>query len=259
MKVCVCVKAVPRSSGPPSPDEVVAGISRPRVEMNAPDAHAIEAALRLRDEGDDGEVVLVSIAPLEALDSLRQGLAMGADRAVVVCDDAIRGSDVLATSRVLARVLEREAPRLVVFGWEAVDTNGGLLWAAVAERMGWPVISRAWRFEMRGPTISVVRQMEDGFDHAECQLPCLLALSGPVNVPRYPTLKSIITAKRKDIERPTITDIGIGTDQVGLAGSGTTVVGAAAVTSRRARRLVTDEGQGAAAILRFLADEGIVS
>ena len=111
-------------------------------ELNATDKNAIEEALRLK-EGGDAEVVLVTMGPAAATESLRTGLGMGADRAVLVDDDAVAGSDLVATSRVLAGVLEREAADLVLFGQQTSDGGGAVLWAAVAERLAVPFVSQA--------------------------------------------------------------------------------------------------------------------
>src|SRR5207237_9725431 len=106
--------------------------------LNSSDANAIEEALRIKEAAGDGEVVLVSMGPARAADAMRKGLAMGADRALLVADDEAAGSDLVATSYVLAKLLEREQPDLVLFGQQASDSDGAVLWAAVAERLRCP-------------------------------------------------------------------------------------------------------------------------
>ena len=144
MKTAVCVKMVPEANAPKRIDPATKRLDR-SVEgaLNPFDVHAVEAALRLKEaRGDEGEVVLVSLGPEKAMDALRKGLAMGADRAVLVADEAAAGSDLVATSYLLARVLEREAPDLVLFGQHAADSEGAGLWAAVAGRLRRPLISQ---------------------------------------------------------------------------------------------------------------------
>src|SRR5206468_4825901 len=102
-----------------------------------------EEAWRGKDTSGDGEVVLVSLGPQGALDALRKGLAMGADRAVLVSDDAAAGSDLVATSLALAKALEREGADLILFGQQSSDSDGAVLWAAVADRLRMPVVSQA--------------------------------------------------------------------------------------------------------------------
>src|SRR5207244_11794534 len=103
----------------------------------------VEEALRVKERTGDGEVVVVSLGPERALDALRKALAMGADRALLVSDDAAAGYDLVATSAVLARALERESPDLVLFGQQASDSDGAVLCAAVAEPLRRPLISPA--------------------------------------------------------------------------------------------------------------------
>src|ERR1700716_4465726 len=140
MKIAVCVKHVPE--GPSRLDPSSKRLDRSgEGALNHFDANAVEEALRLKADSDT-EVVVVSVGPARAADSLRKALAMGADRAVLVSDDAAAGSDLVATSRVLAKALERENADLVLFGQQASDADGAVLWAAVAERLRRPLISQ---------------------------------------------------------------------------------------------------------------------
>ena len=143
MKIAVCVKEVPDAAVHKRIDPATKRLDRSgEGALNHFDTQAVEEALRIKEAQGDGEVVLVSLAPAGALDSLRKALAMGADRAVLVTDEAAAGSDLVATSRALAAVLEREGADLVVFGQQSSDSDGAVLWAAVAERLRQPVISQ---------------------------------------------------------------------------------------------------------------------
>src|ERR1700674_1022571 len=142
MKIAVCVKAVPAVGARIDP----AGKRLDRsgdLVLSEYDTHAVEEALRLREAGSDGEVVVVSMGPARAADALRKALAMGADRSVLVTDSALEGADLVATSKALAGALAREGADLVLFGQQSADGNGACLWAAVAERLRLPVISQA--------------------------------------------------------------------------------------------------------------------
>src|SRR5437868_1097691 len=140
MKIAVCVKHVPEGTKRIDPSTKRLDRSG-EGSLNSFDANAIEEALRLKEARGDGEVVLVSLGPEKALDSLRKGLAMGADRAVLVSDPAAEGSDLVATSLALATVLEREQADVILFGQQSSDSDGAVLWAAVADRLRRPVVS----------------------------------------------------------------------------------------------------------------------
>src|SRR6516162_7545721 len=141
MRIAVCVKHVPEGSSRLDPQSLRLDRAGEGA-LNRFDANAVEEALRLKGESDT-EVVVVSLGPEKAADSLRKALAMGADRAVLVSDEAAAGSDLVATSRVLAAVLEREQPDIVLFGQQSSDSDGAVLWAAVGERLKRPVVSQA--------------------------------------------------------------------------------------------------------------------
>jgi electron transfer flavoprotein beta subunit len=260
MKVCVCVKEVPPSSVSLRLDPASGRLLRSKGRINGPDDHALEEALKLRDEAGGGEVVVLSMAPQHATDSLRHGLAMGADRAVLVSDDALGGSDLLVTSRILARALERERPDLVLFGWEGTDSGGAMLWAAVGERLDMAVISRAWQLDVAGGRVSARRQMEYGFDVAEAALPAVVAISGAINAPRYPSLKGVVASKKKPVEIVTVAELGLEPAQVGDAGSRTRVLGVTRPPTRTPGMLIEEEDSHRAAerLMEYLTTKGVI-
>src|SRR6202165_295940 len=142
MKIAVCVKQVPEGNSRIDPQTKRRDRSGEGA-LNAFDANAVEEALRLKAATGEGEVVLVSMGPPKAQDALRKALAMGADRAVLVTDEAAAGSDLVATSYTLAKALEREGADVILFGQQAGDSDGAVLWAAVADRLRLPVVSQA--------------------------------------------------------------------------------------------------------------------
>src|SRR5262245_52142334 len=222
MRIAVCVKHVPE--GPSKIDPSTNRLDRSgEGSMNHFDANAVEEALRLKGESDT-EVVAVSLGPQKALDSLRKALAMGADRALLISDDAAAGSDLVATSRLLAAALAKEEPDLVLFGQQASDADGAVLWAAVAERLGRPVVSQAMELTVDGGSLHVKRQTEHGYDTLEAPLPAVVAVSDAINEPRYPSLKGIMGAKKKPQDVLSVADLGLDVGDVGESGSRTTVL-----------------------------------
>src|ERR671929_2210401 len=189
--------------------------------LNPFDANAVEEALKARDSGSDGEVVIVSLGPERALEAMRRALAMGADRVVLVSDEAAAGSDLVATSRVLAAALQREEADIVLFGQQATDSDGAVLWAAVAERLRRPVISQVAELTIGDGKVRGKRQTEFGYDVIEAPLPAIVAVSDAINEPRYPSLKGIMGAKRKTQETLALGDLGLAADRGGDGGSRT--------------------------------------
>jgi electron transfer flavoprotein beta subunit len=256
MRIAVCVKHVPEGTG-----RIDSGSKRldrsGEGAMNRFDANAVEEALRLKGESET-EVVVVSLGPEKAADSLRKALAMGADRAVLVSDEAAVGSDLVATSRVLAAVLEREQPELVLFGQQSSDSDGAVLWAAVGERLERPVVSQAAELTLTDGSLRVKRQTEFGYDVIEAPLPAAVAVSDAINEPRYPSLKGIMGAKKKPQEVLSLADLGVDPSAVGEAGSGTTVLSLGSPPARGDARKIEGGGHAPEAIVEFLAEKRLV-
>jgi electron transfer flavoprotein beta subunit len=259
MKIAVCVKDVP-DPGPSrriDPGTLRMDRSGDR-SLNAFDLNAVEQAIRIKESAGDGEVVLVSLGTAKALDSIRKGLAMGADRAVLVSDDAAAGSDLVATSYVLAAALGAESPDLVLFGQQASDGDGAVLWAAVADRLRMPVISQISELEVDGGSVTAKRQTEFGYDKITASLPAVLAVSDALNEPRYPSLKGIMGAKKKPQEVKSLADVGADADRAGESGSRTTVISLSPPASRGDTLKIEDDGSAAQKILDFLAERKLV-
>jgi electron transfer flavoprotein beta subunit len=258
MKVAVCVKQVPESASPRL-DPASKRLDRSgEGALNRFDANAVEEALRLKERSGDAEVVVVSLGPEKAADALRKALAMGADRALLVSDEAAAGSDLVATSFALARALERESPDVVLFGQQASDSDGAVLWAAVAERLSLPLVSQAAELTVADGKATVKRQTEFGYDVIEAPLPAVVAVSDAINEPRYPSLKGIMGAKKKPSEVVSLADLGAEPDRVGEVGSRTEVYDVGQPPARGDSRKIEDEGNGAQAIVDFLAEKRLV-
>jgi electron transfer flavoprotein beta subunit len=256
MKIAVCVKHVPEGNSRIEPGSKRLDRSGEGA-LNHFDANAVEEALRLKGDSDT-EVVVVSLGPERAADSLRKALAMGADRAVLVTDEGAAGSDLVATSKVLAAVLERESADLVLFGQQASDADGAVLWAAVAERLKRPVVSQAAELTVEAGSLRVKRQTEFGYDVIEAPLPAVVAVSDAINEPRYPSLKGIMGAKKKPFEKLSLGEVGVEAGEAGEAGSKTEVLALAEPPSRGDARKIEGDGNAAQAIVDFLAEKRLV-
>jgi electron transfer flavoprotein beta subunit len=258
MKIAVCAKYVPEATAQRRLDPQTKRLDRSgEGTLNQFDVHAVEEALKLRDSGADaeGEVVIVSLGPERALEAMRKALAMGADRVVLVSDDGAAGSDLVATSRVLAAALEREGADLVLFGQQANDSDGAVLWAAVADRLQRPLISQVAELEHEGGKVRGKRQTEFGYDVIEAPLPVVIAVSDAINEPRYPSLKGIMGAKKKPQETVSLGDLGVSGDEAGEAGSRTEVYALSDPPARGDTVKIEDDGSAAEKIVEFLLEK----
>ncbi len=258
MKIAVCVKQVPDATVHKRLDPATNRLDRSgEGALNPTDVNAVEEALRLK-ESAGGEVVLVSLGPEKAMDSLRKGLAMGADRAVLVSDGAAAGSDLVGTSRVLAAALAREEPDLVLFGQQSSDADGAVLWAAVSDRLRRPMVSQVAELTVEGGTLTGKRQTEFGYDVISAPLPAVVAVSDAINEPRYPSLKGIMGAKSKPQDVVALGDLGVDSAEVGEAGSRTTVRSVAPPPGKSDQVRIDDDGSAAEKIVEYLAARRLI-
>jgi electron transfer flavoprotein beta subunit len=213
MKILVPIKQVPDTA-----TQVKIGGDAKSIEttgitwiISPYDEFAIEEALRIKEKRGQGEVVAVSVGPDRVKEALRSALAMGADRAVHVKDPVLDGADTLTTAQALAAVVKQEAPALVLCGRQAIDDDMGAVPAQLAEVLGWP--SLYWIMEETiaadGKTVRVGRQVEGALELFDVPLPCVLAAQKGLNEPRYPTLKGIMGAKKKEIKEMKADALGI--------------------------------------------------
>jgi electron transfer flavoprotein beta subunit len=258
MKVAVCVKQVPDATVHKRLDPTTKRLDRSgEAALNPTDLNAVEEALRIK-EAHDGEVVLVSLGPARAADSLRKALAMGADRSVLVSDDAAAGSDLLGTSHALAKALEREHADLVLFGQASSDADGAVLWAAVAERLRLPVVSQVATLTVEEGSVTGKRQTEHGYDVIRTPLPAVVAVSDAINEPRYPSLKGIMGAKSKPQETFDLGGIGVDAAAAGEAGAKTTVLELSPPPSRGDQVKIEDDGSAAQRILDYVTERRLL-
>jgi len=257
MKIAVCVKHVPE--GTPKLDPGSKRLDRSgEGALNHFDANAVEEALKIKEAAGDGEVVLVSLGPEKALEGMRKALAMGADRALLVSDPGAAGSDLVAASYVLARALAREDAELVLFGQQGADSDGAVLWAAVAERLRRPLISQVAELTVDGGKVRGKRQTEFGYDVIDAPLPAVVAVSDAINEPRYPSLKGIMGAKKKQQDTLSLADLGVEAERAGEAGSRTTVEGLGSPPPRGDSQTIEDDGSAAEKVLAYLQEKRLL-
>jgi electron transfer flavoprotein beta subunit len=257
--VLVCVKVVPRASVTLRLEPGTLRLDRSGpTEINPPDAFAVEEALLLRERAG-GTVTVLTMAPEAGRESLRGALAMGADRAVCISDPQIEGSDLLGTARILAAAIASLGPGVAIFGAQAIDGRGSATAAAVAECLQQPLVSGVRTVDVIDGRLRGGRQEVTAEQVLEAPLPCVVALAGSTNVPRYPSFRDIVAAKKKDIETRTLADLGIPAADVGIAGARTSVLALAAPPARRSGgEVIEDDGNGAAWLEAFLTSRGLV-
>jgi electron transfer flavoprotein beta subunit len=255
MKIAVCAKYVPDAATSARIDPQTKRLDRSgEGALNPFDVNAVEEALRLRDAAGEGEVLIVSLGPERSLEAMRKALAMGADRVVLVSDEGAAGSDLVATSRILAAALSREEPDLILFGQQASDSDGAVLWAAVAERLKRPLISQVAELTRENGKVRGKRQTEYGYDVIEAPLPAVVAVSDAINEPRYPSLKGIMGAKKKPQETVSLSELGLEAGEVGEAGSRTEVYALGEPPARGDTEKIEDDGSAPEKILAFLQE-----
>jgi electron transfer flavoprotein beta subunit len=244
LNIVVCTKHIPDPNVPPELDgdrlkrDGVQGVLDPGDEFG------IEAGLQLK-ETHGGEVTLVSMGPGGALEAIRRGLSMGADKGLLVTDDALEGADALATAKVLAGAIRRSDFDVVIAGVESTDGYTGTMPATLAELLGVPQVTFVKRFESTG----------DGVLKVECPLPALVTVTAGVNEPRYASFKGIMAAKKKPVEELGLGDLGLSADDVAVDQR---VANTSRAEERKAGEIIDDDGTAAARIADFLQEAKVI-
>ncbi|SHI33586.1 electron transfer flavoprotein subunit beta/FixA family protein [Parasporobacterium paucivorans] len=224
MKIIVCIKQVP-DTNEVKLDPVTGTLIREGVPsiMNPDDKAGLEAALRIKDQ-TGAEVTVISMGPPQADAVLREGLAMGADKAILLTDRAFGGADTWATSSTLAAAIRNVEYDLIFTGRQAIDGDTAQVGPQIAEHLGIPNVSYAEEVKMEGTAVIVKRQFEDRYHVIKVQTPCLITALSELNNPRYMTPGGIFDAYReKEITVWGLSDITIDMGDIGLKGSPTRV------------------------------------
>jgi len=178
-----------------------------KMSMNPFDEIAVEEALRLKEAGKATEVVVVSIGPAKADETLRTGLAMGADRGILVkTDDPV---EPLAVAKILAKIVAEEQPGLVVLGKQAIDDDSNQTGQSLAALLGWGQGTFASKVEISGDSVDVTREIDGGLQTVTLKLPAIVTTDLRLNEPRYASLPNIIKAKKKEVAAKTPADYGV--------------------------------------------------
>ncbi|MGZ4427833.1 MAG: electron transfer flavoprotein subunit beta/FixA family protein [Nocardioidaceae bacterium] len=224
------------------------------------DEYAVEQALQIKEKlGDDTEITVLTVGPEDATDAVRKALQMGADKGVHVVDDAIAGSDALATSLVLAEAIKKIDHDLVVCGMASTDGAMGVLPAMLAERLGVPAVTLGSEVTVDGTTVRIRRDGDTATETIEGTLPVVLSVTDQSGEARYPSFKGIMAAKKKPLETWSLSDLGVDAELVGLSAAWTTVESTEARPPRTQGEIVTDEdGSGATALVEFLASKKFI-
>jgi electron transfer flavoprotein beta subunit len=258
MNVIVLVKQIPDPAAPGALDPSTNTLKRDgKLLLDDSDKYGVEMALQLVDTAGGGEVSLVSVAPNNEVAGLREALAMGAAKAVLVSDPALQGSDALTTAKVLAAAINRlGGADLVIGGTESSDGYTGTVPEQLAELLGLPSVTFAKKVTVDGSTLKVERQTEAGYDDVESPLPALISVTAGVNEPRYPSFKGIMAAKSKPVDTVTAADLGV--TPVGWAGAGQQITNVGQAEARAAGEIIEDDGEGYTKIVAFLENLKVI-
>ena len=251
MNIAVCIKQIPDPASPYELDDENHWVVRPEDQvLDDTDKSGIEVALQLA-EATEGTVTVYSMGPSGGQQGLRTALAMGADKAVVIDDGSLRGSDALTTARVLSAAMTREGFDLVVAGTESTDGYSGVMPQMMSELLDVPCLSFARRVEASDDTITIERQTAGGYDVVSAPMPALVTVTSGVE-PRYPTFKGIMQAKSKPVTTLTAADLGVTND------IGQTIRKVEAVESRAAGEIVEDDGEAFTKIVELLEQAKVI-
>lgn len=259
MNIVVCVKYVPDAAENRTfnvSDKTVdrAGMGGLLSEL---DEYAIEEALTIA-EADDGQVTVLTIGPKEAATAIIRGLQMGAHKGIHIVDEALHGSDAVATSLVLAAALNKIDHDIVMCGMASTDGAMGVVPAMLAERLSVPQLTLASNVAIEGSTVRIRRDGDTATEYIEALGPLVLSVTDRTNEPRYPSFKGIMAAKKKPVVTWSLADLDIDASQVGLEAAWTQVSAFTTRPPRIAGRIMTDEGEGGRRLAEYLASETFV-
>jgi electron transfer flavoprotein beta subunit len=259
MNIVVLMKQVPDTEGDRKMDATDNTVDRTVVDpvINYIDEFAIEEGLRLK-EAHDGQVTILTVGPDRATESIRKALSMGADTAVHVVDDALHGSDAIATAKTIAKALGTIEWDVAIAGSEATDARGAVVPALLAELLGAPQLTYARKVTVDGSTVTIERLTDSGYESVQGSTPAIISVVEKINDPRYPSFKGIMAAKSKPIATKSLSDIGLDPSEVGLVNSWSSVASFENAPPRAAGQTVKDEGNGGGVIADYLATKKLI-
>jgi electron transfer flavoprotein beta subunit len=244
LKICVLVKEVPDAAVEKRMDPSTMRLDRGgEKNLNPFDTHAIEAAMQIKEGGavQVDEIVAVTMGPESAQRALHKAVSLGADRSVQLTDDALAGSDVCASGYALGQVLKRESPDLVLLGQQSDDGECYTMGAVVADHLQMPSLTQVIKIDTQDGKLVCERQAEYGYDTVQVELPAVISVGDAINEPRYPSLKAIMGAKKKPLDKVSTGDAGIDAARVGEGGSRTTVIALNPPPAKEKGEIIEDE------------------
>ncbi len=258
LKILVTVKLVPDTNADKRIDPATKRLVRTGVEtvINPFDEYALEAALQLKEKLNDGSTVtVVSMTPATGKEIVRKALAMGADDAVMISDDTLGGSDLWGTAVALAAAIKPLGADLILTGTQSTDAISGDLPGMLAEKLGIPGLTYARKLEVAGGRVRVERETENGYMTISAALPAVVSVTKSANEPRYPSLKGIMGAKKKEIKQLAAADLNL-TVAVGTDGAKARLTDLATPPARAKGQTIAapDPAEGAKAIVTFLKE-----
>lgn len=246
MKICVLVKEVPDAAVEKSIGADGRIDRSGEKTLNPFDTHALEAAVQIKEAGNDvSEIVAITVGPASASKTLQTAVSRGADRSIHLEDAGLEGSDVVATGYALAELVKRENPELVLLGQQSDDGASYAVGSVIGEFLGQPSLTQVVKLDLAGDTLTCERQAEYGYDTVEVKLPAVISVGDAINEPRYPSLKAIMGAKKKPVEKLSLADAGIDAGKVGIEGSGVICQDFQAPPQKAAGTIITDEDTAA--------------
>jgi len=259
MKIVVPVKHVPDPAVPwRYADDRTLDRASFEGHLSELDEYAVEQAVRLVERGVPATVTFLTMGPARAAEALRKALTMGGDDAVHVSDEALHGSDALATSLVLARAIERIGFDLVITGMASTDAEMSVVPAMLAERLGVPQLTFAGDLSVADGSVTIRRESQNAVEEIVALAPALVSVTDQTGEARYPSFKAIMAGKKKPVTTWTLADLDIDPAMVGLAAAATAVRSVAPHPPRQAGGVVADDGDGAARIADFLVAEKLL-
>jgi electron transfer flavoprotein beta subunit len=247
LKICVLVKEVPDAAVEKRMDPNSKRLDRGgEKNLNPFDTHAIEAAMQVREGGkaEVEEIVAVTMGPESAVRALHKAVSLGADRSVHLTDASLAGSDVCATGYALSQVLKEEQPDIVLLGQQSDDGECYTIGAVVADHLEMPSLTQVIKIDVEDGKLRCERQAEYGYDTVEVELPAVISVGDAINEPRYPSLKAIMGAKKKQLDTKGVGDVGIEADRVGEQGSRTSVLAINPPPEKQPGEIIEDEDTG---------------
>jgi len=259
LRIVVCVKYVPDATGDRRfADDTTTDRDSVDGLLSELDEYGVEQALKIAEASGDAEVTVLTVGPDDAKDALRKALSMGADKAVHVNDDDIHGTDVIGTSAILAKAIEKTGFDLVVCGMASTDGTMGVVPALLAERLAVPQVTLLSEVTVQDGTVRGRRDGDAATELLEAALPAVVSVTDQSGEARYPSFKGIMAAKKKPVTSLDLDDLGIDAEEVGLAGAWTAVDSIDARPARTAGTIVKDEGEGGKQLAAYLAAQKFI-